>query len=60
MLSFPARRMRGKVFPRGLVGASRPEQIEENVAGLQHRTLSEDEEAAIEKVLGAGREEPAA
>ena len=40
--------------------ASRPEQIEGNVAAFQHRTLSEDEEAAIEKGLNSGREETVA
>ena len=34
-----------------LVGASRPEQVEENVAALDRLALSEDEEAVIEDLL---------
>jgi L-glyceraldehyde 3-phosphate reductase len=34
-----------------LVGASRPGQVEENVAALDRPALSEDEEAVIEDLL---------
>jgi L-glyceraldehyde 3-phosphate reductase len=34
-----------------LIGASRPEQIEENVAALQQAEFSAEELAKIEKIL---------
>jgi len=36
-----------------LIGASRPEQIRENVAGLGHSTFTDDELATIESILQA-------
>ena len=34
-----------------LIGASRPEQIRDNVAALEKREFTDDELAAIDKVL---------
>lgn len=45
--------LRQPAVTTALVGASRPEQIEENVAALEGLALSGDEEAAIEDVLEA-------
>ena len=47
VLSLPARRPRGKVFPGASRAPAARSRIEENVAGSSS-TLSEDEEAAIE------------
>ncbi|PSR00856.1 MAG: L-glyceraldehyde 3-phosphate reductase [Bacteroidetes bacterium QS_8_68_28] len=43
--------LRRPAVTTALVGASRPEQVEENVAALDRLALSEDEEAAIEALL---------
>jgi L-glyceraldehyde 3-phosphate reductase len=43
--------LRQPAVTTALVGASRPEQIEENVAALERLALSEEEEATIEGFL---------
>lgn len=39
-----------------LIGASRPSQLEDNVAALQKRAFTEDELAAIDRILECGKE----
>ena len=43
--------LRGGRVTSALIGASRPEQIVENVAALQNSTLSAEELAEIEGIL---------
>jgi L-glyceraldehyde 3-phosphate reductase len=45
--------LRDPVVTSALIGASRPEQIDDAVGALQAAPLSEDEQAAIEAILGA-------
>ena len=45
--------LRQPAVTTALVGASRPEQIEENVAALENLAFSSEEESAIENVINA-------